>query len=110
MLKPITAKAIAAVAVAAKIPSMQSFLVSAVARLFSGRVPERGSHTSVVMTSDDKSFKEDALEAEIAGLRELLSQAGIDAARLLAQSGIDAAENDVANDCNVCCWRSCIIA
>jgi hypothetical protein len=36
-------------------------------------VPERGSHTSVVMTSDDKSLKEDALEAENAGLRELLS-------------------------------------
>jgi two-component sensor histidine kinase len=48
------------------------------------------------MTSDDKSFKEDALEAEIAGLRELLSQAGIDAARLVAQSGIDAAESEVA--------------
>jgi two-component sensor histidine kinase len=48
------------------------------------------------MTSDGKSFKEDALEAENAGLRELLSQAGIDAARPLAQSGIDATENEVA--------------
>ena len=43
-----------------------------------------------------KSLKEDALEAENAGLRELLSQAEIDAARLLAKAGIDATENEAA--------------
>src|SRR5918994_1862923 len=48
------------------------------------------------MTSDDKSHKEEALEVENAGLRELLTQAGIDAARLLAQAGIDATENETA--------------
>jgi two-component sensor histidine kinase len=48
------------------------------------------------MASDDRSLKEGALEAENAGLRELLTQAGIDAARLLAQAGIDATENEVA--------------
>src|SRR6187200_869571 len=48
------------------------------------------------MVIDPKSFKEAALEAEVAGLRELLNQAGIDAARLLTQAGIDATENEVA--------------
>ena len=48
------------------------------------------------MANDLKSLKEDALEVENAGLRELLTQAGIDAARLLAQAGIDATENEVA--------------
>jgi two-component sensor histidine kinase len=48
------------------------------------------------MAGDPKSLKEDALEAEVAGLRELLAQAGIDAARLLTQAGIDATENEVA--------------
>ncbi len=48
------------------------------------------------MASDFTSRKEDALEAENAGLRELLTQAGIDAASLLAQAGIDATENEVA--------------
>ncbi len=48
------------------------------------------------MAGDPESLKEDALEAEVAGLRELLAQAGIDAARLLAQAGIDATENEVA--------------
>ena len=48
------------------------------------------------MAAELKSLKEDALEAENAGLRELLTQAGIDAARLLAQAGIDATENEVA--------------
>lgn len=48
------------------------------------------------MAADPKSLKEDALEAEVAGLRELLTQAGIDAARLLAQAGIDATQNEVA--------------
>ncbi len=42
------------------------------------------------------STNEDALEAEIIGLRELLTQAGVDAARLLAQAGIDATENEAA--------------
>jgi two-component sensor histidine kinase len=39
---------------------------------------------------------EDALEIENAGLRELLTQAGVDAARLLAQAGIAATENEAA--------------
>jgi len=43
-----------------------------------------------------KSLKGDALEAENAGLRDLLTQAGIDAARLLAKAGIDAAESEAA--------------
>src|SRR3989337_2705842 len=57
-----------------------------------GAVPQvRG-----VMASDYTSRKEDALEAKNAGLRELLTQAGIDAASLLAQAGIDATENEAA--------------
>ncbi len=48
------------------------------------------------MASDSKSLKESALETEIVGLRDLLTQAGVDAARLLAQAGIDAKENDAA--------------
>ena len=48
------------------------------------------------MPSEPKSHKEDVLQAENAGLRELLTQAGIDAARLLAQAGIDATENETA--------------
>ena len=50
----------------------------------------------VAMASDLKSHKEDALEAENAGLRDLLTQAGVDAARLLAKAGIDATENEAA--------------
>jgi two-component sensor histidine kinase len=48
------------------------------------------------MLSDPRSFKETALEAENADLRDLLAQAGIDAARILKQAGIDASENEVA--------------
>jgi two-component sensor histidine kinase len=48
------------------------------------------------MASDIRSLKEEALELENIGLRDLLSQAGIDAARLLAQAGIDAAESEAA--------------
>ena len=48
------------------------------------------------MARDSRSLKEDVLEAENAGLRELLTQAEIDAARLLAQAGIDATENEAA--------------
>jgi two-component sensor histidine kinase len=48
------------------------------------------------MASDRKSLKESTLELEIAGLRDLLTQAGIDAARLLAKAGIDATENEAA--------------
>jgi len=43
-----------------------------------------------------KSLKEAALEIENAGLRDLLTQAGIDAARILKQAGVDAIENEVA--------------
>ena len=39
------------------------------------------------MASDPRSLKETALEVENAGLRELLTQAGIDAARILKQAG-----------------------
>ena len=48
------------------------------------------------MASDPRSRKATALEAENTGLRDLLAQAGIDAARLLAQAGIDATENEAA--------------
>jgi two-component sensor histidine kinase len=48
------------------------------------------------MASDAKSLHEDELEVENAGLRDLLTQAGVDAARLLAQAGIDATENETA--------------
>lgn len=44
----------------------------------------------------DKTVNDDSLEATNASLRELLTQAGIDAARLLAQAGIDATENQAA--------------
>ena len=44
------------------------------------------------MASDLTSSKKDALEEENTVLRELLAQAGIDAARLLAQAGIDATQ------------------
>jgi two-component sensor histidine kinase len=43
-----------------------------------------------------KSLQENSLETENAGLRDLLTQAGIDAARLLQQAGIDATENEAA--------------
>jgi len=44
--------------------------------------------------TDRKS--ESSFQAENIGLRELLTQAGLDAARLLAQAGIDASENEAA--------------
>ena len=43
-----------------------------------------------------QSNRERAYEAEIVGLRELLTQAGLDAARLLARAGIDASESEAA--------------
>ena len=48
------------------------------------------------MANDPRSLKETALEAENVDLRELLAQAGIDAARLLAKAGIVATENENA--------------
>jgi two-component sensor histidine kinase len=48
------------------------------------------------MASDPKSLNESTLELEAAGLRDLLTQAGIDAARLLAKAGIDTTENEAA--------------
>jgi two-component sensor histidine kinase len=48
------------------------------------------------MERDATSFKATALEAEIVGLRTLLRQAGVDAARILSQAGIDATENESA--------------
>jgi two-component sensor histidine kinase len=55
-----------------------------------------GRLMNAFMANDPKSPKESALEAENAGLRDLLTQAGIDAARILKQAGIDSAENEVA--------------
>src|ERR1700754_2941278 len=46
------------------------------------------------MTDDLRSLS--TLEVENAGLRDLLAQAEIDAARILAQAGLDAAENETA--------------
>jgi two-component sensor histidine kinase len=43
-----------------------------------------------------ESNRERDYEAEIVGLRETLTQAGLDAARLLAQAGIDASEGEAA--------------
>ena len=43
-----------------------------------------------------KGLRGDALKAENVGLRDLLTQAGIDAARLLAKAGIDATESEAA--------------
>jgi len=57
--------------------------------LVSASVPPR-------MASDPKSPKETTLEVENTDLRNLLTQAGIDAARLLAKAGIDATENEAA--------------
>src|SRR5689334_17890068 len=48
------------------------------------------------MERDTTTLKETALEAEISGLRTLLTQAGVDAARILVQAGIDATENEAA--------------
>ncbi len=48
------------------------------------------------MANGLKGSSETALEVENAGLRELLSQAGIDAARLLEQAGIDATASEAA--------------
>ena len=44
----------------------------------------------------DTTPKEDALEAENAGLREMLAQAGLDASQLLAKAGIVATEQKAA--------------
>ena len=48
------------------------------------------------MTKDHATPKEDALEAENIGLREMLAQAGIDASRLLAKAGIAATEQEAS--------------
>jgi two-component sensor histidine kinase len=48
------------------------------------------------MASHVNGSHEEALEIENAGLRELLTQADVDAARLLAKSGIDATNNENA--------------
>jgi len=48
------------------------------------------------MASDFTTPKEDALEAENTGLRQMLAQAGIDASQLLAKSGIAATEHEAA--------------
>jgi two-component sensor histidine kinase len=48
------------------------------------------------MAKDFTTPKEDALEAENIGLRQMLAQAGIDASQLLAKAGIDATEQQAA--------------
>jgi hypothetical protein len=48
------------------------------------------------MASDFTTPKEDALEAENTGLRQMLAQAGIDASQLLAKAGIAATEHEAA--------------
>ena len=48
------------------------------------------------MAGETKRSREEALAAENVGLRELLTQAGLDAARILEQAGIDATQNDTA--------------
>jgi two-component sensor histidine kinase len=58
-------------------------------------MPDPPAHERV-MASDLEGLKQDILEAENAGLRDLLTQAEIDAARLLAQAGIVATENEAA--------------
>ena len=58
------------------------------------RTPDGLVVIAAIRDITDKSLKKTALEAENAGLHDLLTQAGIDAARLLAQAGIDATENE----------------
>ncbi len=48
------------------------------------------------MVKDVATPKEEALEAENTGLRQMLAQAGIDASQLLAKAGIDATEHEAA--------------
>lgn len=48
------------------------------------------------MAKDSTTPKEDALEAENAGLRQMLAQAGINASELLAKAGINATEQEAA--------------
>jgi two-component sensor histidine kinase len=48
------------------------------------------------MERDTATLKDAALEAEIVDLRTLLTQAGVDAARIFKQAGIDATENEAA--------------
>jgi two-component sensor histidine kinase len=48
------------------------------------------------MAKDFTTPKEDALEAENAGLRRMLAQAGINASELLAKAGINATEQEAA--------------
>src|SRR5258708_14582741 len=48
------------------------------------------------MAKDITTPKEDALEAENAGLSEMLAQGGIDGWQLVAEAGIDATEPEAA--------------
>jgi len=61
-------------------------------KLASGRAANRRQPLRSHTDDDLSSPYEEALEAENAGLRDLLRQADIDAARLLAKAGIDAVE------------------
>jgi two-component sensor histidine kinase len=62
----------------------------------SGRKRRTPSKSTALTAIDTEIHQEDALEIENAGLRDLLTQAGIDAARLLAKAGVDAAESQTA--------------
>lgn len=61
-----------------------------------GRTPDGYVVIAAIRDTTVKSLKNDALEAQNAGLNDLLTQAGLNAARLLAQAGIDATENETA--------------
>ena len=58
------------------------------------RTPEGLVVIAAIRDITIKSLKEDALEAENVGLRDLLTQARIDAERLRARAGIDTTENE----------------
>ena len=59
-------------------------------------VPNQHRLSRSRVTNELGSSYEHELEIENAGLRDMLTQAGIDAARLLAQAGVDAVESHTA--------------
>ena len=61
-----------------------------------GRIPDGLVVIAAIRDITLRSRGADALGGENAVLRGLLTQAGVDAAKLLLQAGIDAAENDAA--------------
>src|SRR5439155_22441541 len=69
---------------------------SAVIAANRSRIPTPISSIKPAIPRDINSLSELALEAENVGLRELLTQAGIDAAALLAKTGIATTESETA--------------